>query len=264
MNICVESGHSKSLRLQLPFVAHAVARLREAQLALRTKPFQARGSRVKRCGNCRVAISHCLCALRPDVPTNVGMCLIMTALETLKPSNTGWLVADVVPNTWAFAWARTEPNPALLALLADPQWQPYLVFPGKFVAPERVVAALAQDMPAQPAGDASARKPLFVLLDGTWPEARKIFRKSPYLDGLPVLSLQPEHLSTYRLRRAGHDAHFCTAEVAAMCLGLAGEPRAAEVLAAYLAVFTEHYLSAKQSVPVDWHDAVHQRLEASR
>jgi DTW domain-containing protein YfiP len=30
-------------------------------------------------------------------------------------------------------------DPALLALLADPQWQPYVVFPGEFVAPERVV-----------------------------------------------------------------------------------------------------------------------------
>jgi DTW domain-containing protein len=155
LNICVESGHSKCL--PLPFVAHAVARLRAAQLALLTKPFQARGSRVKRCGNCRVAISHCLCALRPGIPTQVGMCLIMTALETLKPSNTGWLVADVVPNTWAFAWNRTEPDPSLLALLANAQWQPYLVFPGKFVAPERVVAALAEDFPVQLAGNVSTR-----------------------------------------------------------------------------------------------------------
>ena len=28
---------------------------------------------------------------------------------------------------------------ALLALLADPQWQPYVVFPGEFAAPERVL-----------------------------------------------------------------------------------------------------------------------------
>ena len=243
-------------------MSHAVAQLRATQLALLTKPFRARGSRVTRCGDCRIAVTHCLCALRPRLPSQAGMCLIMTALETLKPSNTGWLVADVVAQTWAFVWTRTKPDPVLLALLADSQWQPYLVFPGALVAPERVVSVLADALPTPPVGNQNSRKPLFVLLDGTWPEAHKMFRKSPYLDKLPVLSLNPGHLSTYRLRRAGHDAHLCTAEVAALCLGLAGETLAAEALAAYLAVFTQHYLSAKQSGPIDWHDKTHQRLLA--
>ncbi len=229
--------------------SHAVARLRSARSALLTKPFMARGSRVMRCSGCRVPLSHCLCALRPDVPTRAGMCLIMADLEPLKPSNTGWLIADVVADTTAFGWSRTEPDPGLLALLADPQWQPYVVFPGEFVAGGRVVTGLV-----------NAKRPLFVLPDGTWPEARKIFRKSPYLDHLPVLSLQPEQLSAYRLRRSTREEHLCTSEVAALCLAVAGEARAAEALAAYLAVFTRHYLNAKQSWPVDLEDAEHQLL----
>eukprot|EP01036_Dinobryon_divergens_P057475 gene57475-76738_t len=51
----------------------------------------------------------------------------------------GLLVADVVADTFAFGWARTEADPALLALLLDPQWQPYLVFPEAFVPGGRVV-----------------------------------------------------------------------------------------------------------------------------
>jgi DTW domain-containing protein YfiP len=34
--------------------------------------------------------------------THAGVCLIMDDIERLKPSNTGWLVADVVANTFAF------------------------------------------------------------------------------------------------------------------------------------------------------------------
>ncbi len=250
---------------------HAVARLRTARSALLAKPFMARGSRVKRCNGCRVPLSHCLCALRPEVPTVAGMCLLMADLEPLKPSNTGWLIADVVTDTTAFGWSRTAVDPALLALLADPQWQPYVVFPGEFVAAERVVTGLlpgnvnAFNAVVEASGlDAvkSAKRPLFVLLDGTWPEAGKMFRKSPYLDHLPVLSLRPEQLSTYRLRRSTHDEHLCTSEVAALCLALAGEPRAAEALAAYQAVFTRHYLNAKQSWPVDLEDAEHQLLRS--
>lgn len=241
---------------------HAVSRLRTARLARSAKPFLARGgSRVERCAGCRVACTHCLCTLRPPVAARAGVCLLMADTEPLKPSNTGWLIADVVADTFAFGWARTEVEPALLALLADPQWQPVLVFPGEFVAPERVVT----DVVPVPHGNATpARRPLFVLLDATWPEARKMFRKSPYLDGLPVLSLQPGQISRYRLRRSRRGDHFCTSEVAALCLELSGDLHAAHTLQAYLDVFTHHYLQAKNQLPVDWQDAAHQQLQELR
>ena len=238
-------------------MSHAVSRLRDARLARASKPFLARGGpRGERCAGCRLVPSHCLCALRPVITASAGFCLIMADIEPLKPSNTGWLIADGVPNTWAFGWARTEVDPALLVLLADPQWQPYLVFPGEFVAVERVVTRV-QTTPMQ-----HGKRPLFVLLDATWPEARKMFRKSPYLDHLPVLSLQSEQLSRYRLRRARRADHFCTLEVAALCLELAGEPHAAQTLEAYLDVFTHHYLQAKQQLPVNGEDAAHRHLRS--
>ena len=241
---------------------HAVNRLRAARLARSSKPFLARGGpRGERCAGCRLVPSHCLCALRPSVLTRAGVCLIMADIEPLKPSNTGWLIADVVADTFAFGWARTEVDPALLALLADPQWQPVLVFPGEFVTPERVVKAL----PDTPDYDEQrTHRPLFVLLDATWPEARKMFRKSPYLNHLPVLSLQAGQLSRYKLRRTKFNGHFCTSEVAALCLELAGEALAAQTLEAYLDVFTDHYLQAKNQLPVDWDDAAHRLLGSLR
>jgi DTW domain-containing protein YfiP len=180
----------------------------------------------------------------------------MADIEPLKPSNTGWLIADVVPDTFAFGWARTEVDSALLALLADPQWQPYLVFPGEFVAPERVVLSVPQEN--------TFKRPLFILLDATWPEARKMFRKSPYLNALPVLSLHPEQVSRYQLRRSRRGDHFCTSEVASLCLDLAGEPDAAQTLQAYLAVYTHHYLQAKHQLPPALEGVEHTALRALR
>ncbi len=235
---------------------HAVARLRAERLARALKPFVARGSKSERCPHCRVPATHCLCAHRVRVatPSRAGVCLLMADIEPLKPTNTGWLIADVVSDTFAFGWARTEVDPALLALLADPQWQPYVVFPGEYADPKRVVAEVA--------GPGSGKRPLFVLLDATWSEARKMFRKSPYLDRLPVLSLQSEQISRYRLRRSKRDDHFCTAEVAALCLELGGDARPATVLDAYFDVFSQHYLLSRRLVPLVPGDDVHQRLDA--
>jgi DTW domain-containing protein YfiP len=103
---------------------------------------------------------------------------------------------------------------------------------------------------------------LFILLDATWPEARKMFRKSPYLNALPVLSLKPEHVSRYQLRRSKRDDHFCTSEVAAMCLELAGEAQAADTLQAYLDVYTHHYLQAKHQLPPDLQGPAHARWQS--
>ena len=233
---------------------HAVSLLRTARLARSAKPFLARGGSTRaKCEGCRLAVTHCTCAARTSVRTRAGVCLLMADIEALKPTNTGWLVADVVPDTFAFEWARTEVDPALLALLADPQWQPVVAFPGEYAAPERVVQEVSMQ---------SDKRPLFVLLDATWNEARKMFRKSPYLDRLPVLSLQREHVSRYLLRRSQRGDHFCTSEVAALCLELAGEARAAQALGAWLDVFTHHYVQARNQLPAAWDGEAHQRLRA--
>jgi DTW domain-containing protein YfiP len=216
---------------------HAVARLRAERVARSRKPFVARGSGSARCAGCRVPAAFCLCALRPSVPTRAGMCLLMHDAEPMKPTNTGWLVADVVADTEAFGWARTHADPRLLALLSDPRWTPYVVFPADGAAEGRVV---------RDAETTAGRRPLFVLLDGTWAAASRMFRASPYLDSLPVLSFAPEQVSRYRLRRASREGQLCTAEVAALCLRLAGEDEAARALDGWLDAFVARTEDARR------------------
>jgi len=177
----------------------------------------------------------------------------MHDIEPLKPTNTGWLVADLVTDTEAFTWSRTEPDARLLAMLDDPQWRPYVVFPTEHVAPERVV----RDVTPVP-----GRRPLFVLLDGSWSQASRMFRKSRYLDRFPVLGLHPEQLTRYRLRCTRREERLCTAEVAALCLALAGEEHAARALDAWLDVFIERNVDVRATRAVNAASPVHERLAA--
>ncbi|WP_217551382.1 DTW domain-containing protein, partial [Pantoea sp. GbtcB22] len=75
----------------------------------------------------------------------------------------------------------------------------------------------------------------FVMLDGTWTEARKMYRKSPWLDALPVMSHNVSAPSRYTLREAHGEGQHCTADVAAALLEQAGDLAAAAELQHYFA-----------------------------
>jgi DTW domain-containing protein YfiP len=134
--------------------------------------------------------------------------------EPMKPSNTGRLIADILPDTEAFQWSRTEPPQALLDLVA-------ILIISRWWFSGLLCRAGAPGLSAPPSG----KPPLFIMLDGTWTEARKMFRKSPYLDALPMISVDLSRISAYHLREAHADGQYCTAEVAIALLDLAGMPR---------------------------------------
>jgi len=216
---------------------HALHKLYEQRLSQSTRPFLARGGRIERCVNCMLLPYLCICALKTTAQTNSAFLLLMYDDEILKPSNTGRLIADLVPDTFAYIWSRTKPNTEMLALLQDPQWQPVVIFPAEYSQPERVISESNQ---------LSDKKPLFILLDGSWAQAKKMFRKSPYLDNLPVLSFSPENISRYLVRKAVKDNQLATAEVAALALERIGEQYNSEQLALLFEVFKENYMLGKE------------------
>lgn len=216
---------------------HVIHTLYEERLARSTRPFLARGSKVQRCRQCMLRTHLCVCEHRPLATSNAAFLLVMFDDEILKPSNTGRLIADVFEDTFAYIWSRTEPNAEMLALLDDPQWQPYVVFPAEY-APEREVTTVTLE---------AGKRPLFIMLDGSWAEAKKMFRKSPYLDRFPLLSINPDKPSRYKMREASKANQLGTAEVAARIIDLFGEHHNAELLDLWFDVFRENYIAGKMN-----------------
>lgn len=222
-------------------LSNAVLQLRAERLARSTRPFLARGNRVQRCQQCLLPLKHCLCtSITPQVARS-RFCLMMYDTEPLKPSNTGRLIADILPNTQAFEWSRTKPAPELLAAVNTTDYQPLVVFPASYASPDREVY---ESPPSQ------GKPPLFIMLDGTWTEARKMFRKSPWLDRFPVMSVQVSAPSSYTLREAHAPSHHCTAEIAIALLEQAGDIAAAASLDQHFSLFRQRYLAGKPHHPV--------------
>ena len=93
----------------------------------------------------------------------------------------------------------------------------------------------------------SGKRPLFVMLDGCWREAKKMFRKSPYLNQFPIAAFDPHILdeaantSRYQIRVAEENYQFATAEVAARMLAMAEEPVNARLLDQWFDMFSFQY-----------------------
>lgn len=115
-----------------------------------------------------------------------------------------------------------------------------MVFPEAYAEPERQVI---NQLPI------SDKPPLFILLDGTWTEAKKMFRKALSCR-VTLLSLQVSHLSDYQLREAQRPEQHCTVEVATALLHQAGDIQAAEGLRDHFHYFRQQYLAGKPHHPV--------------
>ena len=234
-------------------------------MSLSTTTYKARGQRVVRCPLCRLAEKHCICDMAPKegtVKTNAAFVLLMYDTEVLKPSNTGKLIADLIPDTYAFLWSRTEKNNELQALLDDEKWQPYVVFPQEYGDAEREVINTSINTTSQ-------KRPLFIMLDGSWREAKKMFRKSPYLDKYPLVCFDPSFFlqqqitqdntsegkdsvqplmhspvgdnSRYTVRKTELAHQFSTAEVGARILDMMAEHENAKLLDLWFDVFNFQY-----------------------
>ena len=217
---------------------NSVLALRAQQISESRREFNARGGKMDRCEQCLIAKHYCICEGAEYASCDAAVCLLMYHNESFKPSNTGRLIAEIVPDNYAFRWDRTSPDPALLALLSNEQYQPFVIFPAEDVETDRVVTQVEP---------VAGKTPLFIFLDGTWREAKKMIRKSPYLDNLPVLSITAQKLSDYRLRVAPHAHQLGTAEVAIMVLALANEVDASTKLEQHFIKFRDAYLLGKRN-----------------
>lgn len=201
----------------------------------------ARGYKLLRCATCHLPPDGCICACTPTIHTSAQFWLLIHPDEYHKPTNTARLIGASIPQTRSFAWYRTTPPAGLIALLKEHRFMPYLLVPhGDAALFERL-----RERPWLP-----DRVPAFVLLDGTWSQTTKMLHRSPYLQDIPWMAIQPQAPSTYRLRRQRCPQHLSTVEVAIALLEQLEEVTASTILRAYFHVFAERCMAARHGHPL--------------
>jgi DTW domain-containing protein YfiP len=177
---------------------------------------------------------NCICKHTPALSSKVNIALLLHPNEVNRSTNTGKLVSSCLNGCTEFVWNRVSPPEALLALISDDNYAPILLFPNhnSSLLSRQTLSVLS-------------KPPLFIILDATWQEAKKMVRQSPWLSTLPAMQLQPKRLSTYSLRRNQENGNLCTCETAAELLTMAGEAVNARDLMNYFDLYLQVYQSDK-------------------
>jgi len=133
--------------------------------------------------------------LLPWYPAMIKFTLLTHFKEFDKRSNTGRLVLEILGDVAEQArWDRLNPPAKLVEEIEAGGVA--LVYPGLSDENNDDLSDISQ----------------FILIDGTWHEARKIYQRSPYLQKARRVCLKPAGSSRYNLRRNQKEACLCTAE----------------------------------------------------
>ncbi|MCG9744957.1 tRNA-uridine aminocarboxypropyltransferase [Vibrio alginolyticus] len=177
---------------------------------------------------------NCMCSLMPKLTSEHNILLLMHPNELKRDTNTGQLLEQCQLNIERVIWDRKQPPAESLTLLADPSRYPVLLFPcEESITLEHVVLQSQRQ----------TKTPLFIILDATWQEARKMINKSRWLEGIPTMGLSASADSQYQLRRNQQQGNLCTFEVAAHLLGQLGEQNNQQQMQRFFA----HYLALFQA-----------------
>jgi len=180
----------------------------------------------QRCPRCLLLQRVCLCAAIPTVVTRTRIVIVRHHLERWRSSNSGRLAHLALPNSEIVEHGGR--SVAALPTL-DGAW---LVFPEG----EPVTAA-----PVPPPRQ-------LIVLDATWSQARRMYRKLAALRGLPVLRLPEAAMPAARLRESPAPDRVSTIEAIARALRLLEGDAAAAPLEALFALAVERSAATGRNV----------------
>jgi DTW domain-containing protein YfiP len=169
-------------------------------------------ARIRRCPDCFLHRSLCVCALIPRVPTRTRVVLVMHQLELNKPTNTGRLAVRCLPNSEVMVRGRQADHRT----------------PGAFPGIPLLLFPHAGAQPLERWRD-SDRPITLIVPDGTWRQAARVRRRVPGLEQIPCVALPPR-ASGYRLRQSVRPGRLSTMEAIARALGVLEGPAVEEPL----------------------------------
>ncbi|MCB2294628.1 DTW domain-containing protein [Clostridium algoriphilum] len=184
------------------------------------------------CNKCGLPSLNCICEGAPNIKTKAKIWILSPEKEFYRPSNTARILALANPSsTEIFLWERTKIPKKLISNLNNDIYDVFLLFPIEDIETQSRKVEYKN----------KGKIPAFIILDGTWKEARKIIRRSSYLKKVPIISLNPNFKSNYDLRRGASSGNLCTIEAAIEVFKINEEIENSQVIDEFYNLFLKSY-----------------------
>lgn len=181
-----------------------------------------------KCPRCLLQQRLCLCAEVPSIATQTRVVIVRHITEEFRSSNSGRLARLALANS-EIVDHGVDGAPAQLPEL-EGAWLLYPAGEPMAVAPSPPPRQL-------------------IVLDATWSQARRMYRKLDRLRGLPTLRLPDEPMPAARLRNSPGEGRVSTIEAIARALRILEGEEPAAALERLFAVAVERAQSAGRLKP---------------
>lgn len=160
-----------------------------------------------RCYRCGTRQDTCVCARITRFETRTKLVLLMHPKEFKKERlGTGRMTHAALVSSEMIVDVDFTHNQRVNQLCADPQNFCSVLWPGEGALPYAGPGGLAEA--------SLGKTPVVFLLDGTWNCARKMYRLSQNLHGLPKLALTPSKPSAFTIKQQPDVRCLSTVEAA--------------------------------------------------
>lgn len=154
------------------------------------------------CLKCLRPSTACFCARLPSIATKTRVVFLQHPRERRMAIGTARLAHLSLPNSELHVGVHFDQNARVRQV----------------ARPEEAVVLFPAEGAVEPAQLTRTPKTL-VVIDGTWPQARKVFKENPLLQALPKIAFRPRRPSNYRIRKEPADHCVSTIEAVAEVLG---------------------------------------------
>ena len=144
------------------------------------------------CLKCRRRLRTCLCEYLRPFKTSSRFIILMHPMEFKKEKvGTGRFSHLILENSAVFVDINFDQNKSFQEMLHDPHFESYVLYPG-----DEVVDLSGEVNPSFLSG----KPKQFIVIDGTWPCAKKMMKLSTSLHDIPRVSFSTNRISDFKVK----------------------------------------------------------------
>ncbi|KXO09116.1 hypothetical protein AKG98_1325 [Moritella sp. JT01] len=176
-------------------------------------------SKRKKCTVCDKALAACICQHITMIDSDIELIILQHPGEVKNAIGTARILNLSLPQCQIIIGENFTDNTQLNDILNDLTRQCYLLYPSEdSINVEGLSLIENSNMDSNSAVIQNNMKRTFILLDGTWRKAFKMYQTSINLQGIPAVRLSGEEESQYTIRQTSIEGGLSTVEAGYLLL----------------------------------------------